>query len=58
MLEEFLVWEKIPGQMIFELILIDISQRSRDSGNVTSTKDLEKQVAGNSLSKFYLSLER
>ena len=58
MLEEFLAWKKIPGKMIFELILIDISQKSRDSGNVTSTKDFEKQVAGNSLSDFYLSLER
>ena len=58
MLEEFFAWEKIPGKIVFELSLIDISQRSRDSGNVTGTKDLEKQVARNSLSDFYLSLER
>ena len=58
MLEEFLAWEKIPGKMVFELSLVDICQRSRDSGNVTGTKDLEKQVARNSLSDFYLSLER
>ena len=57
MLEEFLAWEKISGKMVFELSFIDICQRSRDSGNVTGTKDLEKQVVRNSLSDFYLSLE-